>query len=101
MPRAATKSAPPIAGSAGRYAILDPLLLRSSCVAVIKTETNTMFIDEIINELRYELNECLFTPAERTAAEAELATLLAQRDAAEKAEAKAFLEVLRELEARP
>lgn len=98
LPRVATKSAPPIAGSAGRYAILDPVLLRSSPVAVIKTETNIMFLNDQIDELRFELNECVLTKTERAAAEAELAALYAQRDAAEKAEAKAFLEILRELE---
>ena len=100
MPREATKSAPPIAGSAGRCAILDPILLRSSPVAVIKTETDNMFINHQINELRLELTECAFTKADRVALEAELAALYAQRDAAEKAEAEAFLEILRELEAR-
>ena len=99
LPQAATKSAPPIAGVAGRSAILDPVLLRSSPVAVIKTETNIMFLNDQINELRFELNECAFTKAERAAVEAELAALYAQRDAAEKAEADEFLEILRELEA--
>jgi hypothetical protein len=99
LPCAATKSAPPIAGFAGRFAILDPALLRSSPVAVIKTETNSMFLNDQINELRLELTECTFTEADRLALEAELAALYAQRDAAEKAEADAFLEILRELDA--
>ena len=99
LPRAATKSAPPIAGSAGRCAILDPVLLRSSPVAVIKTETNIMFLNDQINELRLELTECAFTDADRAALEAELAALYAQRDAAEKAEADEFLQILRELDA--
>ena len=99
LPRVATKSAPPIAGSAGRCAIRDPVLLRSSPVAVIKTETDIMFLNDQINELRFELNECTFTKAERAAVESELATLYAQRDAAEKAEADEFLQILRELDA--
>ena len=58
-----------------------------------------MFLDDQINELRLELNDCAFTTAERVALETELAALYAERDAAEKAEADEFLEILRELEA--
>jgi hypothetical protein len=99
LPRAATKSAPPIAGFAGRSAILDPVLPHSSPVDVIKTETIIMSIIDHINELRAELNECLFRKEERAELEAELGALIAERDAAEKAAADAFLEILRELDA--
>ena len=35
---------------------------------------------DVIEELRAELRECLFTPAERKALEAELADLIRQRN---------------------
>ncbi|WP_375791480.1 hypothetical protein ACE102_47205 (plasmid) [Bradyrhizobium sp. vgs-9] len=43
-------------------------------------------IVDTIEELRAELRECLFTPAERKALEAELADLIRQRDEALTAE---------------
>ena len=58
-----------------------------------------MFLDDQINELRLELNDCAFTKEDRVALEAELAALYAQRDAAEKAEADEFLQILRDLDA--
>ena len=42
-----------------------------------------------INELRAELAGCFFSKDERRALEAELAALISERDAQEKAEAKA------------
>ena len=80
MPRGATKSAPPFAGSAGRLAILDPVLARTRLVNVIKTETKQMFNIDHINELRAELAGCFFTKSERRQIEGELAALLAERD---------------------
>ena len=80
MPRRATKSAPPFAGSAGRFAILDPDLARTRPVNVIKTETKQMFNIDHINELRAELAGCCFTKNERRQIEGELAALLAERD---------------------
>ncbi len=41
---------------------------------------------DTIEELRAELRDCLFTPAERKALEAELADLIRQRDEAITAE---------------
>ncbi|GLR87636.1 hypothetical protein [Bradyrhizobium iriomotense] len=41
---------------------------------------------DTIEELRAELRDCLFTPAERKALEAELADLIRQRDEALAAE---------------
>lgn len=41
---------------------------------------------DIIEELRAELRDCVFTPAERKALEAELADLIRQRDEALAAE---------------
>ena len=90
MSQEATKSAPPFAGSAGRCAIPDPVLLRSSRVDVIKTETNIMAIIDQINELRAELRFCVFSKKERAAVEAALAVLVSKQDAAEKADAEAF-----------
>jgi len=80
LPRRATKSAPPFAGSAGRVAILDPVLARTRPVNVIKTETKQMFNIDHINELRAELAGCYFTKSERGRIEGELAALLAERD---------------------
>jgi hypothetical protein len=88
----ATKSAPPFAGSAGHFAILDPVLGRTRRVDVIKMETN-MFVVDHINELRAELAGCVFTREERRRVEAELAALIAERDAAERAEVDALAEV--------
>jgi hypothetical protein len=82
LPQEATKSAPPFAGSAGRFALLDPVLVRSSRLDVIKTEAIIMFTVDHINELRAELAECVFTKAERAQLEAELITLIAEREAA-------------------
>ena len=93
LPQEATKSAPPFAGSAGRFAILDPVLVRSWRVDVIKTEAIIMFTVDHINELRAELAECIFTKAERAQLEAELITLIAEREAAAKAEADTIPEV--------
>ena len=89
LPQEATKSAPPFAGSAGRCAILDPVVGRSWCVDVIKTETIIMFISDQINELRAELAGCVFTKVQRARLEAELIALIAEREAAAKAEADA------------
>ncbi len=58
-----------------------------------------MFNIDHINELRAELNECIFTKDERNEIEAELAALIAERDAVEKTETDAFLEFSRELDA--
>jgi hypothetical protein len=85
----ATKSAPPFASSAGRFAILAPVLARTSSVDVIKTEADMFTIDHI-NELRAELAGCILTRRERKQLEAELAA----RDAAERAEVGAVVEVL-------
>jgi hypothetical protein len=52
-----------------------------------------MFTVDHINELRAELAECIFTKAERAQLEAELITLIAEREAAAKAEADAVPEV--------
>jgi hypothetical protein len=81
LSRRATKSAPPFAGSAGRFAILDPALGRTWRVDVIKTETTNMCIIDHINELRAELADCLFSKDERRKLEAELAALVAECDA--------------------
>ena len=45
-----------------------------------------MTIVDTIEELRAELRDCLFTPAERKMLEAELTELIRQRDAALDAE---------------
>ncbi|MCP3467988.1 hypothetical protein [Bradyrhizobium sp. CCGUVB23] len=45
-----------------------------------------MTVVDTIEELRAELRDCLFTPAERKALEAELTELIRQRDAALAAE---------------
>ena len=88
LSQTATKSAPPFAGSAGRLAILAPVLGRTSRVDVIKTEANMFTVDHI-NELRAELAGCFFSKRMRRALEAELAALISERDAQEKVEAKA------------
>jgi hypothetical protein len=90
LSRRATKSAPPFAGSAGRFAILDPVLGRTCRVDVIKTETKNMCIIDHINELRAELAGCVFAKDERSEIEAELAALVAERDAKGRAEAEVF-----------
>ena len=95
LPQEATKSAPPFAGSAGRFALLDPVLVRSLRVDVIKTEAIIMLTVDHINELRAELAECVFTKTERARLKDELAALIAQRDGGEQAEADAALQVLR------
>ena len=97
----ATKLAPPFAGSAGRFTILDPVLVRSSPVDVIKTETTIMAIIDQINELKAELASCALTKKERIAAEAELATLIAEGAPAENRAAEAFFETLRGFAANP
>jgi hypothetical protein len=96
LPQEATKSAPPFAGSAGRFAILDPVLGRSWCVDVIKTEAIIMFTVNHISELRAELAECVFTKTERAKLKAELAALITQRDVGEQDDADAALEGLRD-----
>ena len=101
MSQEATKSAPPFAGSAGRFAILDPVLVRSSPVDVIKTEATIMVIIDQINELRAELANCALTKKERVAAEAELAALIAEGAAEERRAAEAFFETLRGFESNP
>lgn len=52
-----------------------------------------MFLEDMINELRAELDACIFSKTERAAVEAELATLLAQRDAFAKAEPGALKDI--------
>ncbi|MGK6316874.1 hypothetical protein [Neorhizobium sp. DT-125] len=96
---AGRKSVAPFAGSAGRSALLDPVLLRVPPVDVIKKETIIMTIIDHINELRAELNACLFSTEERAELEAELAALLAERDEAVKAQ-DALFEILMEAETR-
>ena len=49
-----------------------------------------MAIIDQINELRAELRFCVFSKKERAGVEAELAVLIAKKDAAEKAEVEAF-----------
>ena len=51
-----------------------------------------MFTIDQINELRAELAGCVFTQQERSRVEAELAALIAERDAAELADLEAFAE---------
>ena len=55
-----------------------------------------MFTVDHINELRAELAECVFTQAERARLKAELAALIAEREAAEQADPDAALEGLRD-----
>jgi hypothetical protein len=55
-----------------------------------------MFTVDHINELRAELAECVFTKTERARLTAELAALIAEREAAEQADADAALEGLRD-----
>ena len=86
--------APPFAGSAGRFAILDPVLGRTCRVDVIKTETTNMCIIDHINELRAELRGCFFSKEARRQIEAELAALLTERDARVTAEAETCRGVL-------
>ena len=53
-----------------------------------------MFTIDHINELRSELAGCFFSRDERRTLEAELAALLAERDALEKAESDTGLDAL-------
>jgi hypothetical protein len=100
LPQEATKSAPPFAGSAGRFAIPDPVLGRTLRVDVIKTEAIIMFISDQINELRAELAGCVFSKAERAKVEAELAALIAEREAVEQCDVDAALKLRDDAEAR-
>ena len=52
-----------------------------------------MFTVDHINELRAELAECVFTKTERARLKAELAALIAEREAVAKAEVDAVAEV--------
>ncbi|RTL91457.1 hypothetical protein EJV44_19550 [Ancylobacter aquaticus] len=60
-----------------------------------------MILEDMINELRAELEACILSKRERAAAEAELATLVAQRDAFTKAEANVFKDVAFDADERP
>lgn len=73
-------SVPPCAGSAGRYAIPDPLLRHPFAAFVIETKEHPMRYDihHEIAELRAELAYAFLSRAERTEAKARLAHLLAQ-----------------------
>ena len=95
------KISSPSAGSAGRFAILDPVLRRPSPVAVIKTEIANMILEDMINVLRAELEGCILSKRERATAEAELATLVAQRDAFRKTGADAFKDIVFDADERP
>lgn len=75
------KTGTPLAAAGGRFALLDPGLVRTSPVDVIKKETINMTTLDQINELRAELLSCYFTKTERAMAEAELAALVAQAQA--------------------
>jgi hypothetical protein len=71
----------PVAGSAGRFAPLDPAFVRTSSRRRHQDGGETMYIIDEINELRAELQGCDLTAAERTAAEAQLAALIARQQA--------------------
>ena len=81
VPSMSTKSAPPLAGSAGCFAILDPSMPpwpgRSSFTNVKET-TMTICIDEVIALLQAELRNA--DPAERRQIENELELALAERE---------------------